>query len=407
MVFLKQLLALTAYCCGLLPAALLAAGVEVSVVTIEGEEKKATLADSDSGLKIDAAGVALKDVASIVLGPRDKQPDGTVLYLRNGDILGSITIVSGDDSKLTFKTENCGEMTLDNKLLHALTFPGKERPAAEALEAFLKGPKTKEDMLLLPKGDTVSGYIEKFSDKDLTFNAGGQSRPYTFEQVAAFRLAPLEEFKARTDPLASVELKDGSRITGKIVSLKEKTLSIEGINLQPWRIPVDAIAAIEFKGGKMVYLSQLAPTAVEQQPYAGGAPVVYRWRKDKAASGGKLLVGGKEFSRGLGVHSYCKLTYALDGQYAKFLCTAGMDQTAGSDAVCSWKVLVDGKEAAVDNAKGGGNASIPAGGESRSKSEIRVDVSGAAKLELVCDFGPDSDDAGDHFDWADARLIKP
>jgi hypothetical protein len=31
----------------------------------------------------------------------------------------------------------------------------------------------------------------------------------------------------------------------------------------------------------------------------------------------------------------------------------------------------------------------------------------ARQLELVCDYGPDDDDAGDHLDWANARLLKP
>lgn len=377
-------------------AAANAAEIPIGVVSVEGEEKRDALIDSDTGLKFKASSTALKDVAEIVLGEAGKPSEGSAIYLRNGDILRGLKILSGDDSKLSFKSEGCGELTLENKFVHALTFPTKERLDPDVIEGFLKAPKSKEDSLLLPKGDTTSGYLEKFTSKDLSFNAGGQSRAYAFEQIAGLRLAPLEEFKPRTDLVASISLRDGSRITGKILALKSGALSVEGINQQPWRIPAESIATIEFKGGKMVYLSQLNPSAAEERPYAGGAPVVFHWRKDKSAIGETLKIAGREFPRGLGVHSYSKLTFSLEKQYDKFLCVVGLDAAAGSSATCTWKVLVDGKESAAGIAKAGAKA-----------EEIKIVVKGATLLELVCDYGPDEDDAGDQLDWAGARLIKP
>jgi hypothetical protein len=63
--------------------------------------------------------------------------------------------------------------------------------------------------------------------------------------------------------------------------------------------------------------------------------------------------------------------------------------------VFNWKISVDGKEAASGVAKPGEPA-----------KPQKIDVKDAKELELVCDYGPDEDDAGDHFDWANARLIK-
>jgi hypothetical protein len=158
---------------------------------------------------------------------------------------------------------------------------------------------------------------------------------------------------------------------------------------------VGTLSNITFKGGKLVYLSELTPTAIEEKPYVGGMPVVYRWRRDRSVTGGNLAIGGKTYERGLGVHSYCRLEYNLAGQYAKFLCDVGLDDAA-TGGLCDWKVLLDGKEAAGGTAKPGHKAEA-----------VRLDLKGVQQLALLCDYGPDESDAGDFLDWGGARLVKP
>ena len=128
----------------------------------------------------------------------------------------------------------------------------------------------------------------------------------------------------------------------------------------------------------------------------GGAPVVWRWRKDLSAAGQPLRMNKKEYAHGLGVHSYSKITFALDGAYAKLLGEVGLDAAAGPQTTCDWKVQADGKELAAGSAKAG-----------ETPQKISVSVTGAKSLDLICDYGPDEDDAGDHLDWAEARLVKP
>ncbi len=384
-------------------AALLRAGagrcmeLDVRVVTIDGDERRQKLNDTDPSQTLEKFVLAAREAAEISIAPVARSGEGTALYLRNGDVICNLKIVSGDDTKLALKSDVLGELNIENKFVDALSFAGKDRPAAETIESFLKAPKAKEDALLLNKGEPISGYLEKFSDREITFNAGGQSRAYSLEQIAALRLAPLEDFKPNAEAVTALLLRNGSRLTGKLLPAGQKSaLSLEGIGQQPWKIPVEAVAGFEFKGGKLVHLSQLAPSAVDEQPYVGGAPQVFHWRKDTASSGGRLTIGDKEFARGLGVRAYSKLAFALDKQYAKFACIAGLDAAAGAGAVCAWSVVVDGKPAASGVAKADGMS-----------ADIKLDVSGASHLELICDFGPDATDAGAHFDWANARLIKP
>ncbi|MGD0089056.1 MAG: NPCBM/NEW2 domain-containing protein [Planctomycetota bacterium] len=382
-------------CAGVVAAE--SANGEVTLVTPEGDEQRHTLKGlSETELQLELGAVPLKDVAVIVFAPRPApSTEGTAMHLRNGDVLCNAAPIAGDEAKLTFKGGALGEVKLDYKFLAAVTFAGKELPAADALEAFLKAPPPKEDQLLTAKGETVSGYLEKFTGKDLSFNSGGQSRAYPYEQLAAFRFAPLEEYKPRAELRGAIELRDGSRVTGKLLELTEGKLKFEALNGQIWALAVETLSNIAFKGGKLVYLSELAPSLAEEKPYVGGMPVVYRWQRDRSALGTRMIIAAKPYERGLGVHSFARLEYDLAGQYAKFLSDVGLDDAAAG-GLCDWKVLLDGKEAAAGTAKPG-----------RKAEALRLDLKGVQQLALICDYGPDDSDAGDCLDWAGARLLKP
>lgn len=371
-----------------------AAELPVTVVTIEGEEQaRKLLAISETGFKFDSGDVAFGDVSEIRFAAVTGSPDKMLLRLRNGDQL-SAHIVSGDDTKLKLACA-LGELSLDNKWLDAIVFAIKDGPTPEAIGDFLKAPPAREDQLLLPKGDTASGFLEKFTDKDLSFNAGGQSRVYPFEKVAALRLAPLEKVNLTTAVTALLVLRDESRITAMMKGISDTELLFDAIGGQSCKVKISEIRSIVFKGGKLSYMSDLSPKSVEEKPYAGGVPTVFHWRRNQSVTGGKLAIAGKEYDRGMGVHSYCKLSYELGGQFAKLLGETGMDKDAPANAVCSWKIVADGKEAATGIAKSGMDAAA-----------LTIDIKGVNLLELICDYGPDEDDAGDHLDWVNMRLIK-
>jgi len=381
----------------LFSSTLLAASSSTAVTTIsvEGEEKSRTLQDvTESAFKFENSSVPFGELSEVRFSGTGSLPGRMTIVMRNGDRVGG-DVLSGDDSKVKIKNGAMGELTLENKLLDAILFGIKDGPSSDAIEAFLKAPPAKEDQLLTPKGDSNSGFIEKFSDKDLSFNAGGQSHTYAFDKVAALRLAPLEEFKPAGGVNASLLLRDGSQISAKIVGLNGDALKVAALEGKVSSVPLSELQSIIFKGGKLVQLSDLVPKSVEERPYAGNAPLVFHWRKDRSVTGARLTIGAAEYDRGIGVHSYSRLTYDLNGEYAKLLGEVGIDAAAPASAVCTWKVLLDGKESTGGTAKAGADP-----------EKIKIELKGAKQLELICDYGPDEDDAGDHLDWANVRLIR-
>ena len=370
--------------------------INVTVVNVEGEEKPAVLQGiADGGFKFETGAVAAKDIAEVRFAAGGSgDTTKPTLYLRNGDQL-RVVVLTGNDAGVKVKSDALGELTVDNKFVDGFIFPQKEPLPADAIDSFLKSPLT-EDLLLMPKGETTKGAYEKLTEKDLNFNVEKQSKTYTFDQVAGLRLIPLDEYKAPVDLRATINLIDGSRLTGKLQGLAAGAISFEGVDGKPWKVPASAIRNIAFKGGNLAYLSDLTPKTVEEKPYVGGVPLLYHWRRDQSVAGRSLSIAGKSFEKGVGVHSYTRLVYDLGGQYAKFLASVGIDASAPQTAICSYKVLIDGKEAAAGVCKANEAAKL-----------VKLDVKDAKELELICDYGPDEDDAGDHLDWGNARLIKP
>jgi hypothetical protein len=374
-----------------------APALEVTVVPVDGDEVAGALAALEpQTVRVQDRTFKLDEVAEIRFrgAPAAVPKDKVRVRLRNGDVLCAL-ILSGGDKALKLQSAVLGELDLPNDLLQGLAFPLKEPLPEETLAQFFSGPNPDQDQVLTPKGETLGGFLDKFTDKELSVEVGGQKRVLPLDQVAAFRYAALKALPPAEGVQALVHLGDGSRLSGKLKGLAGEKVSLSGPGPgAAWEIPTAAIRAIGFTGGKLVYLSQLAPKA-EERPLVGGAPVVFRWRKDLAATGERLRIGAREYAHGLGVHSFCKLTYGLEAPYAWFIAEVGLDAAAPSGTVCSWKVLGDGKELAAGDAK--------AGGEPR---KLKLPLAGVKTLELICGYGPDRDDAGDHLDWAEARLVK-
>lgn len=376
-----------------------AAMPEVKVLLAEGETIAGAIeAIEPQGLKVAGRSLAFKDIALLKFpAMRATPPQGApAIFLRNADALYEAVILAGTDSKLKLRSPAFGDLEIDYKLLDRIVFHGANKKMPDGLGAFLKQSAPKEDLLLTLKGETVSGFFEKFSDKDIAFNSNGQSRSYAFEQLAAVRLAALEKIESTPTLNALITAANGSHATGRLKALEANMVVFEAAGGQDWKCSGYEIASIEFKGGRMVYLSALEPVEVEQWPLVGGTPLIFSWRKDRSAAGTPLKIGAQDYENGIGVHSYCKLVYELDGKYAMFLSDVGLDASAAEGGNCNWKVLLDSVEAGGGSAKSGAE-----------KSTLKLDVSKARRLELICDFGPGQDDVGGRLDFGGARLIKP
>src|SRR5690606_19690744 len=109
----------------------------------------------------------------------------------------------------------------------------------------------------------------------------------------------------------------------------------------PLKVPAVTVNQIRIRNGKIVYLPDLEPIEVEELGYFGR---VIAWRADQGFDGSPPVMNGKKPLRSLAMHSRCVLTYALNGQFDKFVSTVGFDDSGQQRGRVACRILGDGRE---------------------------------------------------------------
>ncbi|MHC4607478.1 MAG: NPCBM/NEW2 domain-containing protein [Planctomycetota bacterium] len=332
---------------------------------------------------------------------RPRAPGDSVVEveLTSGDrIVG--TLLEGGDSTVRVRSELLGEVEAEFNRIRAIRSvknaadvpPAPEKAAGDVV--FRKGGEKGRGVLIRVGADRIT-YHSEILDREVNV------APKDF--AAAF-LTEMPGSPKPAEPrtlFAIVLSKDGSTLQGKIGDLKEGVLSLKDFYGAEQAIEQARIASIYFKNGRVVYLSDRKPSAVDENAnYIRGekplpSDLVIPWRRDRNAKGDSLVLEGKAFRKGIGVHAFSSLTWDVSGAgFKRFHATIGLDDCGGRLGHVVFRVLVDGEkrfERAVDGAD--------------APAEISVDVSGGGRLELVVGFGERANQA-DYADWASARLIR-
>jgi hypothetical protein len=321
--------------------------------------------------------------------------------------LGAWVYLTGDE-KLFGKLENIGQEAL------RLTTPWQDHldiPLArvegvqvgllepkESAESFAKRLKSRgsEDVLLAhtKKGEVIAitGVVERTENGRLYFTYQGKTRTLPLEQVEGLILAARPESSQTEELRPSFTLTSGLVVSGKWHSINTENWKIQTAWGQDMTLPAAGVQHVRFRGGKMMYLSDLTPTKVEESPFFGHR---LPWRRDVNLQGEPLKMNGRTYEHGLAVHSRCILTYDLGGRYSKFEALVGFDDATKRLGRVDCRVYADGKELYA-------NRDLRADGP---PAKLALSVAGAEQLKLCVDFGADQD-TGDRVIWADARLQR-
>jgi hypothetical protein len=158
-------------------------------------------------------------------------------------------------------------------------------------------------------------------------------------------------------------------------------------------LPAASIRTVEVLGGPLVRLSSLEPDVVEERPWF--VDNHWPWRRDRCVDGNPLRVGGKTYETGIGVHSRCRLEWALDGEFTRFKALVGLDDSAPPPANVKVTILVDDEKAV-------GPFTLDAGNRTRG---LDVHLAGARRLTLLVDYG-EACDIGDRVNLVEAWLRR-
>ncbi|MBL7223893.1 MAG: NPCBM/NEW2 domain-containing protein [Candidatus Brocadiae bacterium] len=323
---------------------------------------------------------------------RDAEPAvraaAAMLSLRDGSIVRG-TILGGGARAVNVQGAALGTVACPLGAIARIELPGTHRKASAA-EA-----SSKTDRLFLQSDEVVEGTVEAIEEGKVVFRAAGLGKvdvPFDRVRAIAFARDASAATEAPKGVVAIVHTDDGSVVSGRLTGMADGKVALETLFGPKLAIAAEDILRIEFRGGRLTYLSDLEPASVKETPFFD---IVWRHRRDRSVDGNPLRLGGKSYRKGLGTHTRCELTYALDGGFRRLLADVGIDDEVGDKGSVDVQVLVDGKVRFERKGITGRDAPL----------RVQVDVTQARQLVLVADFGAGFDIC-DHLDWANARLIR-
>jgi hypothetical protein len=268
------------------------------------------------------------------------------------------------------------------------------------------------DMVTLMNGDRLTGTIAELDRGSLAIKALGRVVKLPLARVETIQFERSRQPSAVSPPrdtspgegIASqkmkglaIGLRDGSLVYVSAIKADAKELAIKlrnGVKLSGGT--VDDVVGIQSLDGQIVYLSDLEGADYRSVPYF---TIKWPYTRDRDVLSEPIVVRGKRYLKGIGMHSASRLTYRLDGDYRRFDSAVAIDDSARGQGSVTFGVYVlrDGKWSEVYK------SDIVRGGE--APQPFSVDLQGARGLTLTVDFA-DRGDELDHAVWLNARLVR-
>jgi hypothetical protein len=276
-----------------------------------------------------------------------------------------VEITGGDERQVQARHAQVGELPIHVDALSSIS-RRTDRPARQPAAG-------DDDVAVLASGEMVHGSLARLSADGIVLTVGSAERQLAWRDLRAVILAAAPD-APRAGLSALIDLNDGSRCRAK--SLRWRDGEFEALTATDARLTINAsaVSQIEMSGGRRVWLSELPSVNFECKPYLSKT---WPLRVDENVMGGPLVVAGRAYTHGLGLHSACRATWNLDGKYHRFRAAVGIDDSAGSLADADVMVWGDGRIVAEFRHLAAGQPPRP----------VDVDVRGVKDLTVEVGFG--------------------
>ncbi len=362
----------------------------------DGQSIKLSVSDVEREIRVDdLAMIHFSDLSNVKESEGALNAESAVFHLFDGGRIAGELIEQSDETivantVLGTSTVFPFERLAAVQFATATDFPRSGEFLLKALGNRLPG----HDVLITRSaGDakSVRGRLEKITKEAGTFTFADRERSFKLERVFAIVFAQASPPNGANRVTAT--LNDENIFGATFLRASPLNISLAASFGGEFDLQIDQLRHLRMAGSRLVYLSDLKPAHVETR---GILHKPAEMKLDRSAAGAMISLDGRQYEKGLGVKAYTEVVYDLEGEFATFVATVGMDDAVRPRGRASVRVLGDGKMLfQIENLTG----------EQRSQL-IRIDVAGVQKLTVITDFG-DAVDLSDHVDWGDARLIKP
>ncbi|HEY2837617.1 MAG TPA: NPCBM/NEW2 domain-containing protein [Pirellulales bacterium] len=392
----------------LLLAALLAAPADAQLQTLAGQSVTGALARvaEDKLVLTTPAGeqsFAMKDLLTVTLPNEVKSSDKSAMSVALVD--GSTLVVKSFTTKgdqATLQLADGTEAKAQTRAIDSVRYREQTGALVEQWNDIAKLDRP-SDVIVLRKNDaldSLTGAIVEATPEFVNFEFDGDVIKVKMSRIEGLLYhRPAKPAKA---PAAVCVVNDtsGSRYRAAKLSIDGDKLVIGASAGLEISLPLSEVARLDFSQGNIQYIGDLKPESLVWTPYFGeandnAARQFYRPRVDRAQEGGgPLRVGGKEFKKGVALHSRTAIVYRLPDGFRTFRAIAGIDDRARPAGDVQLTILGDDRTL-FEGRITGNDEPLP----------LELEVSGVNRLKIIVDFSEDLD-LGDFLDLCEARILK-
>ena len=404
------------------------AAVPVTAVPLRGEPVSGTLRSLDAaGVTIETGDgpreLPLPTLREVTFGRTpadtvDPVGDAIAVGLTDGSELPAAAFTVTDRRAELAATAGF-EATLPVSAVRSVRFRPAPAAAREAWRA-LGESEPARDLLVIAKGDSldrVEAAVGTVTAETVSVELRGRTVPLPRTNanfVGVVFARPRFPSDAAGDT-AAVRLVGGGTLNAAAVSLEDRSpgdgspgdgagLSVTLAAGPELRVPLSAVASIDYSGGKIRYLSEF-PTRAESTEdlyrFEGSGPIDPNWEiwRNRNPHGDPIRLGRRDFDRGLCVHSRTELRWRLAGQFRRLRGVVGIEAIRAPRGDADLTIVGDGVELLRRPVVG-----------TEPPFEIDVEVAGVRDLQLIIGFGSDGEalfpGMGDWVGLGDLRVTK-
>ncbi len=410
------------FCVSLL-SALPAAGSDVRVSLQDGTQKSGELQALDDQVvriqsegqlqEIGAAEVLQLEFQGNVSGSAAVQTSGGQrVYLRDGSEL-SAGDIQRTANEIGLRSVIVGDLRIPSGVVSALRLQA-EGPTFGEQWATFRQRESEKDLLIVVKRDGtgldfLGGIVSSIGAEAVEFLLDGEKVPVPAGRVYGVVFGRPAGEKAEVAGGVRLVFSNADVLRGSDLRIAADRLQIVSTWGQSLECGVEQLLTADLSAERLSYLSDL-PVLREDLLAAdpGGSLLdglldpetqqrLFSPRRDRVLQGSsRLRLRGREYQRGLCVHSHSVLSWALDGRFESLELTAGIDDEVAFNAAAGHSVRLvirADDEVLLDRLISAHDQPVP----------LRLMVAGRSTLEVEVDFG-DGSSVCDWLDLADAKL---
>jgi hypothetical protein len=261
--------------------------------------------------------------------------------------------------------------------------------------------KSDNDLMVVRANESLDlhkGVINDVTEDTVAFDLDGEVLPIKRSKIYGFvyRHGVADEL-----PAAICQITDasGSHWSARSVKLAGKMEWVTPTGLSVSQ-PLERVSRLDFSQGKLVYLGDMTPDAVNWTPYFGAERplpalrLFYAPRFNRGFESDTLKLNGTEYRKGLALFARTELVYRLPKGFTHFIAVAGVDEAGSRSGKVRLTIRADDRVLLETDLAG-----------KDAPQSIDLDISGVRRLTIMVDFGDDLG-TGDRLLLCNARIVK-